>query len=665
MKKLLLLTIAFIGSVFLSKAAPGDTLWVDSHDETHWSWHGNKFDTVQFPSAGSYQKVIMYYKLGCPQGGCSDWDYTTAILIRDASDTADIKDYEVGRIITPYANGLQHGWYHHYEFDVTDFMPILKDEKIINAFYDGWSDGFTVSIKFAFIEGTPPRTPLSVTTVYQGNYNYGDVNDPLTDQLDEKTYQFDQGAEEYMFRMVATGHGFGGNNNPENCAEFCPKWFNVKLHGTSRFQHTLWNECGLNALYPQPGSWLYNRAGWCPGDEASVFDNELTKHIRNTNATDITLDVDWEAYVGNGKNYRIAAHLFQYGPINHNVDLAIDKILNPSNNDRLSRFNPTCERPKIRIKNVGKSKINSARIYYGVKGGKGYYIDWTGSLRFNETEEIELDIPPHNFFKGDGTNKFEVIIVSANGGKDENSFNDRLTAKFEAPEVLANDKFKVEVKTNNAANENWYIVTNFDGDTVLYRNNLQNNTQYRDTVELAPGCYQFYIHDTEGNGLSYPFNNDGSGSIRLTSLGLVTGGTGFFLKDLQNNFGKAEIFNFSIGYDVTQGADSLADSTWVPQNGGLGNDTAETVSVTPVQQTQSFDVYPNPTHDLFYVTLKGKIGNFRMTLFNEVGQLVKIKDHDFGASIQSHLSVSDLPKGMYYLRIENNKEFYTRPILVE
>ena len=83
MKKLLLSFTALFCSLTFLKAAEGDTTSIQSQQATHWSWYGNYYDTVQFPQTGTYRKIIMYYTLGCPSIGCSEWDYTTKIEVSD------------------------------------------------------------------------------------------------------------------------------------------------------------------------------------------------------------------------------------------------------------------------------------------------------------------------------------------------------------------------------------------------------------------------------------------------------------------------------------------------------------------------------------------------------------------------------------------------------
>ena len=63
------------------------------------------------------------------------------------------------------------------------------------------------------------------------------------------------------FRFIVTGHGSDVNQ----CCEFASHYYNLNLNGSSILQQQIWRDCGFNELYPQGGTWIYNRANWCPG----------------------------------------------------------------------------------------------------------------------------------------------------------------------------------------------------------------------------------------------------------------------------------------------------------------------------------------------------------------------------------------------------------------
>ena len=48
------------------------------------------------------------------------------------------------------------------------------------------------------------------------------------------------------------------------------------------YTQEIWrDDCGENPLYPQGGTWIYDRANWCPGDKATTREHELTSFIES------------------------------------------------------------------------------------------------------------------------------------------------------------------------------------------------------------------------------------------------------------------------------------------------------------------------------------------------------------------------------------------------
>ncbi len=643
-----------LGAIFLFggnqvQAADGDTTIVQAHQDVHWNWNGNFYDTVNFPT-GNYQKVIMHYVLGCPSIGCSEWDYTTLIRVWDENTPSN--QFELCKVITPYAGDKNQGWHHEYKFDVTHMLPELQGQRVVNARYDGWQDGFTISIYFEFIEGTPPRTPLQVDQVYIGGYKYGNNNNPINAQLKKDTITKHANMQEVEFIMSATGHGFGNNNgqgtNPENCAEFCDKYYDLRVNNTKRYQQTVWrNDCGSEPLYAQTGTWVYNRAGWCPGSESQVFKHDITQWSQTP---EFTVKLDWEAYTANNVNmsYNVSGQVIQYGPANHTLDAEIMDVLNPTNYDRYSRYNPSAEAPTVVIRNTGSATIGSAKIKYGVSGGTYYTTTWVGSLDFMESEEVTLPIPPHNFFKGDGSNQFSAEILEVNSVIDEVPSNNKYTTTFESV-PFRNGPFMLQVKTNNRASENWYIVTNTEGDTLLFRDNLTINTTYKDTLDLPNHVYNVYIEDAGGDGLSWWANSaQGSGSASMKNVGVPGAINPKYVENIESDFGNFIFTSFSIGYDMNQGDPNYDETTWTPPA------TVGIQKMEKYQSTGSFNVFPNPSSDYVNIESKQYDGRTMIRVYNQVGAMV-FQNHVGmqSGSVQS-IDTKNWTKGIYFITLSDD-----------
>ena len=101
----------------------------------------------------------------------------------------------------------------------------------------------------------------------------------------------------------------------------------------------------------------------------------------------------------------------------------------------------------------------------------------------------------------------------------------------------------------------------------------------------------------------------------------------------------------------------LFDSTYI---------CSPSTSVHNISQNQSiFTVYPNPSNGKFTVTVEGlQVANCTLEICNYLGQ--EIYTSMFKAQ-QSTLDIdlSDFPKGMYFVKVNNGTNVYTHKILIE
>lgn len=269
LKKLLFFLLLAAGTLAgapRALAAPGDTTRVTIFNRRALSHYGNYDTTAVFPNGGRYRKILMHYVLGryaCPPGTqyCGSWDYTTRVLLMP--DTL-----ELGRVITPYATDwLSRGITHDYVLDVTDYANQLRKTQSLRFIYDGYSYGFTLTLYVEYIEGVPPHDAMAVSKVYNGTFAYGKTADPIESHLSAKTVQPAVGSGRTALKSFITGHG----SDPANCAEFCPKQYSLNVNGTQVASDYLWRDnCGLNQIYPQTGTWLYDRSNWCPGNMSTL-----------------------------------------------------------------------------------------------------------------------------------------------------------------------------------------------------------------------------------------------------------------------------------------------------------------------------------------------------------------------------------------------------------
>ena len=550
-----------------------------------------------------------------------------------------IENYELARIITPYGSYYADDWKHTWLFDVSDFEPLLHDTTVISSFYGGWQDGFTMKLDFAFIEGTPAREVLSVENVYSsgmGGYTYGEVGNPdvIEESLVPVQVDYDAGSIAGKLRVTHSGHSFGGN---EDCAEFCQKNYYVKVNSFNQFSQLVWrDDCGMNPLYHQSGTWIYDRANWCPGEICITREHNLSPFITPGSTVDIDIDMDTYNYNGNAgftPGYIIESQFVQYGSINYENDVSLERIVAPNTDSYFNRYNPICGKPVVKIKNGGSATLSSATITYGGKNATKLTYEWTGSLEFLEETEVELPVDTWtNWAAGDSSGLFEATISNPNGVSDENTSNNMRTSNYEQPPVWSSS-FYIWYVSNNAASETNYAIEDEQGNVVFQSVAGSNNTTYKDTMELAPGCYQFKMTDTGCDGLSFFANNDGNGLCRI----MENDGGFTIIENFENDFGCEISQWFTVGYST-------------------GNIESKEVD-------SELQLFPNPTNGI--INLGAIINNYQnveILIHSTLGELVYKESRKSTSNFTTQVDLSNQPTGIYFITLQTESETLTKKV---
>lgn len=529
-----------------------------------------------------------------------------------------INRFEIGRYITPYGIGLDLGEGFTWTYDVTDYLPLLKDSVHLNA--GNWQE--ELDLKFIFIEGTPARKPLSVTNLWSGGLTYG-----LTPSYDEltpdKTISIPTDAANSRIKVRVTGHGFGGSLN---CAEFCKKDHYIYIDGVQQWVKEVWRDnCDLNPLYPQGGTWVYDRANWCPGAEVETYDVEVTPFV--TAGTDVLFDYDAESYTWNGAGsvpyYQTEVQLITYAAPNFTLDASVEEIISPSDNEMWGRKNPVCNNPVIRIKNNGTTTLTSLSIEFGIKDFDKASYNWTGELDFLETEEITLPDFPWTL----SATEFEVTLSNPNGGTDEYNANNYAKTKMEVPQVYPAD-FVIELKTNLKPNQNELFLYDANGNILLERTDLEASTTYKDTMHLTDGCYELVLTDDGGNGLSFwAAPADGSGSLKIKNIDPPS-----TVKDFGADFGGMAYQQFIVGNYV---------------------DVEETS-----EENVFLKIFPNPAGNTCFVQYKIPVNEQVNLILTDVSgrKLYSRSQLNNAEGIQS-VDISAYPQGIYSVILQG-ENFY-------
>ncbi len=635
MKKLLIL-VAFL-TFATAQAAPGDTTWVqtfsfDEPRQASWTWKHGTFD-FNIDTTLSYEKVLMYYKIKCDPAqspACGEWDFLVHTLLNETIgvDTANnpiYRRWELGKYITPYGNGLSLGEGWTFIYDVSDFAPLLRD----SVYLQDMNFQEMIDIKFAFIEGTPVRNLVKTIQIWQRDVYLSSYNDIIRDT----TIQLPANVEQVKLRSTVTGHGF---DNPSNCAEFCPKTHAVHANGTPIKSWQIIEGCANNPMYPQGGTWVYDRAGWCPGTPGTTIETDLTPYIQNQS---INFKYDVEN-PGEDGYYNMHIELVLYEGINQTVDATVQDVFAPTNDPLHSRRNPTCLNPTVVIKNIGSDNLQSVNIKFGIRNGSGndfteQIFAWEGNLGFMERDTVELPVPNWTVITEE-EGRFFVELVQPNGAEDPTPYNNRVETTFEMPAKYNWDTFQVYLKTNHRSFETEWDITGQWGVVASQASSeLTVNTIYTTPVVLTPGCYKLQIRDSGHDGLRFWANMPPYGS----------GTSGIFILN-----------QYAPEHNATQ--------PYITFNPDFGAEATEFFAVETfvgIEENSSlhFDAYPNPASDFIKVESSSFAGEaITIKVYDMYGKMVWSQSSINETSVT--ISVKNLPNGLYIVECTDNQSLKAR-----
>lgn len=544
--------------------------------------------------------------------------------------------YEIGRSISPYGINLNLGDGRTRVYDLTDYYALLQDT--VDLEVGGTQE--VQDVRFAFIKGEPAAEVNRISQPWGkgwSQYKYGAIASDAV--LAPQTINLAPGTDQVKFRAYISGHGGAENSGPSfpnGCCEFMYNDHFFKSNGNVIYPFRIQrSDCGLNPIYPQGGTWVYDREGWCPGDIIASHDFNATQSV---SGGQISLDYNiseipnGSGNVGNGV-YDVGLQVIEYKTPGRNNDAELYDIIKPSDAFALSRINPICHTPQVVIRNAGKNPLTSALIKYKVSGGTEESVTWTGNLAFLDTALVTLPISSLDFWLGDQSNKFIATIAGANGGTDEYAGNDQATSSYNLPDILPAYRIAVNLKTNARPQENILRIKDSEGNTVLEKSNLSANTTYSDTLYLPDGCFTLVLDDAGNNGLSWwAATGQGNGTLNITDAT-----TGTTLKTFEPDFG-AQIF-----YAFT---------------------TVFGLNITGVDLEKSAAVYPNPNNGSFTVQLQGFNGKVALELTNVVGQTVWKTDMQcLGSTVKQHFSTGLAP-GVYLLQMSSGKARTVKKLVI-
>jgi Concanavalin A-like lectin/glucanases superfamily/Peptide-N-glycosidase F, C terminal/Secretion system C-terminal sorting domain len=532
--------------------------------------------------------------------------------------------YEIMSLVTPYGNGLDLGingvmW----EFDMTDFVPILNGKKRMSLEYGGQNQE-EIDIRFLFIRGTPPRDVIDIQAVWP-LASHGMTNIFTDVAYEPRMLRLHPASAGWKLRSTITGHGQNG--------EFIARWHYLNINGgLQEARWRVWKECADMPVYPQGGTWLYDRAGWCPGVPSDLLEYE----IGSQGAAGDTVQIDYGMDVvsnTSASNYLNCTQLVTYGAPNFALDAAITDIKRPSANVRYKRFNPACNQPVVIIRNEGTTKLDSVDIVYNQLGGSTRTYRWRGSLDFLQSTEVTLPVDNPTFWTGTG-NVFEAHLIAPNGGADQHADNDSYAVPFNPWDNYTGTSIDFYWRTNNQPAQNVWRLTDETGATVLQSSPfLTANTTYTEVFNLPAGCYTLKFDDAGDDGLYYwATPNNGTGFARMRENNTTR-------KIFAAEFGRFFKYDF-----------------WTDGN-LIGSD---------VERPERILLYPNPSGGQYNLELEGFVGTqIVMEVYSLMGQIVWRETIE-GGNVGWQKTVIDLghcANGNYLLKIWDGHEMKVRDLI--
>ena len=536
---------------------------------------------------------------------------------------------ELVSFVTPYGIGLDLGksgksWI----MDMSDYESILKGKKRMLITLGGERQE-DMDLEFLFIVGTPPRKVLQYNQLWQGTNRIGSAN--INDIINNNKFapvdiNLHPDAKYFKLKSSITGHGSEGEFSQNGGIVYHKMLFS----GIEIFNWTITRNCPFNPIYPQGGTWIYERQGWCPGMQTLVEEQDLTNYVDGESTINLDYTTSSPQNPSGDYRYHVAHQLVEYGEANFQQDAAVVEIIAPNNTAEYLRVGTICANPTIRIRNTGAQELTELTIKYWLNDSQNpQSFTWTGSLDFMDDEIVTISSPKEFWYDIQAENNiFHVNISNPNSGTDEYQFNNSMTSTLDVPSVFPY-KMSVEFRTNNAPSQNSYQLFNSNGDVVGSNNLTSANTTYKDDYDLVDDCYKLIVYDNGGDGVQWWANpNQGTGYVRIKNE------SGSIVKTFEPDFGGGFEHSFTTDFEV---------------------------SAEDLEYLTSLKVFPNPADQFF--TLEGK------ELMDTKFKIIDITGNEINASItnQSDTSVSfdidSFPSGIYFIMIQKGELITSRKLI--
>jgi hypothetical protein len=420
-----------------------------------------------------------------------------------------------------------------FVFDISDYSLLFQQDANMYIESDNTGESLELKLHFKWKLGLSPAKVNQIINLWRSDiagFSYSDKKNPINQQIESKTIAVSKNIKYALLKIYLSGRGLGNQIPAE--AE-CSKFYFLNINGKVIAKRPVWrDDCGLNSLFPQSGSWTYSRANWCSGQALQVYEHFILLGADTTLNIDLQLQ---EAVEENPllQNYILSANLILFEKAQFKNDAAIVEVLAPNNSSDHKRYNPICGSPVIRVKNTGSDTLSTVLIEYGLDEKTDNRYRWRGELAFMEEEIVYL--PPLNWYFYDQKNKpteFRVSVDEVNSKQDEYEGNNKFSTVLKMAPVYPN-KISIQFSAHQAFSDNILELVDDMGIPLFEASDFVNDSVYIFDLDLLPGCYEFIVYDREGDGIY--FSDEKTGSLKI-----IDTQTKEELKYFEPNFG-AEI----------------------------------------------------------------------------------------------------------------------------
>ena len=183
---------------------------------------------------------------------------------------------EIGRYITAYNREGR------YISDVSPMLGVLKNEDI-NEFNYWQPNAYGLTVKLFFWNENKEYTPVGAEylagATRKFNLEYNDIFGS------ENPFEYDVTENTERVEIVTFFTGHGHSSTDENCAEFCNHQHEFTVNGDTLglLEHPnggtpygCYDRVNEGVSANQYGTWVYGRAGWCPGQDVEYNRIDIT-----------------------------------------------------------------------------------------------------------------------------------------------------------------------------------------------------------------------------------------------------------------------------------------------------------------------------------------------------------------------------------------------------